>query len=166
MGGGILPVAIHNGQMFFLAGQECEDQKWCDFGGGEKGTETDMQTAVREGCEELSGFFGSTTEIQQLLKNNLLLKILLESGKHHYTSFLVQVPYDPNLPFYFNNQYKFIKKYRPHLVCQNGLFEKKQMQWMTLADLNAKRPYFRARYRPIIDDITANAQQIMANRKF
>lgn len=164
MGGGILPVAIHNGELLFLVGQECEDQKWCDFGGGPKSSETDLQTAVREGCEELSGFFGSTHEIQDLIKHNLLLKIHLETGKHSYTSFLFQVPYDPILPIYFNNQFKFIKKHRPHLICQNGLFEKKQMQWMTCADLKNKRGFFRARYRPIIDDILANERQILAHK--
>lgn len=152
MGAGVLPVAIHQGQLYFLFGEEADEHKWIDFGGGAKDGESQLQNAVREGCEELNGFFGSCNEFKQLIKSNLVLKLNLET----YTSLLVQVPYDPNLPFYFNNNHKFIKTHLPNLVCKNGLFEKRQIKWMTYADIQQKRSQFRHYYRPMLDQLKAS----------
>ena len=149
MGAGVLPTAIHNGELFFLFGEECEERKWIDFGGGGKPGESIMQNAIRECYEELDGFFGSANEIKQLIKNNLLLKLNLET----YTTFLVKVSYDPNLPFYFNNHHKFVKTHLPHLLCKNGLYEKRQIKWMTIADLKQKRFPFRTYYKDMLEQI-------------
>jgi hypothetical protein len=149
MGAGVLPVAMHQGQLYFLFGEEFDEHKWIDFGGGAKNGESTLQNAVREGCEELNGFFGSCNEFKQLIKTNLLLTLNLE----RYTTFIVQVAYDPNLPFYFNNHHKFIKTHLPHLVGKNGLFEKRQIQWMTFADMQQKRLHFRHYYRPMLEQL-------------
>jgi hypothetical protein len=151
MGAGVLPVAIYQGQPYFLFGEEFDEHKWIDFGGGAKTGEGPLQNAIREGCEELNGFFGSPVEFKHLIKTNLLAKLHLET----YTTYLVQVPYDPNLPFYFNNHHKFIKSHLPHLVGKNGLFEKRQIQWMTLKDMAEKRLQFRHYYRPMLDQLAA-----------
>ena len=158
MGAGVLPVAIHQGQLFFLFGEEFDEHKWIDFGGGAKSGESTLQNAVREACEELDGFLGSCNEIKQLIKNNLLLKLNLET----YTTFLVQIPYDPHLPFYFNNHHKFIKTHLPHLVGKNGLFEKRQIKWMTLADLREKRHQFRNYYKPMLDELAEHAPILLS----
>ena len=152
MGAGVLPVALHQGQLYFLFGEEFDEHKWIDFGGGAKTGESTLQNAVREGCEELNGFFGSANEFKQRIKTNLLLKLNLET----YTTFLVQVPYDPNLPFYFNNHHKFIKSHLPHLVGKNGLFEKRQVQWMTFREMDKKRAQFRHYYKPMLDQLKAH----------
>ena len=149
MGAGILPVALHQGQLYFLFGEEFDEHKWIDFGGGTKKGESPMQTAIRECCEELDGFFGSCNELKQVLKSNLILKLHLET----YTSFIMQVPYDAQMPFYFNNHHKFIKQHLPHLEGKNGLFEKRQIMWMTLADIQRKRPHFRTYYKPMLDQL-------------
>ena len=149
MGAGVLPVAIHQGVLYFLFGEEADEHKWIDFGGGAKPGESVLQNALREGCEELNGFFGSANEFKQLIKTNLLLKLNLET----YTSFLVEVVYDPNLPFYFNNHHKFIKTHLPQFICKNGLFEKRQIKWMTLKELQEKRMQFRHYYRPMLDQL-------------
>ena len=161
MGGGVLPVALHNGQLFFLFGEECEEHKWIDFGGGAKPGETLMQTVTRECCEELDGFLGSQNEIKNLIKTNLLVKLSLET----YTSFLVHVPYEPNLPFYFNNHHKFIKASLPNLLCKNGMFEKRQIKWMSLKEIQQKRPQFRHYYRPMLDQIMEHEDFIMERLK-
>ena len=83
----------------------------------------------------------------------LVLKLNLENDKSSYTTFLVQIAYDPNLPFYFNNHHKFIKTHLPHLVGKNGLFEKRQIQWMTFNDMQQKRLHFRHYYRPMLDQL-------------
>jgi hypothetical protein len=154
MGAGVLPVAIYQNQLFFLFGEEFDEHKWIDFGGGAKTGESTLQNAVREGCEELNGFFGSANEFKNLIQTNLRLKLYLESSATtSYTTFLVQVAYDPNLPFYFNNHHKFIKTHLPHLVGKNGLFEKRQIQWMTYADIKKKRSQFRHYYKPMLDQL-------------
>ena len=157
MGAGVLPVALVQGKLYFLFGEEFDEHKWIDFGGGSKPGESLLQNAVREGCEELNGFFGSANEFKQLIKTHLLMKLALET----YTTFLVQVPYDPNLPFYFNNHHKFIKTHLPHLVGKNGLFEKRQIKWMTLAEIEQKRLQFRHYYRPMLDQLAAQAPDIV-----
>jgi hypothetical protein len=157
MGGGVLPTALYQGELYFLFGEEYDEHKWIDFGGGAKPGETLMQNATRECCEELDGFFGSANEIKQLIKTNLRLKLNLE----RYTTFLVQVPYDANLPFYFNNHHKFIKKHLPHLEGKNGLFEKRQIKWMTIADLKQKRYLFRTYYNAMIEQIIAHEAVLM-----
>jgi hypothetical protein len=157
MGAGVLPVALAQGQLYFLFGEEFDEHKWIDFGGGSQPGESLLQNAVREGCEELNGFFGSANEFKQLIKTHLLMKLALET----YTTFLVQVPYDPNLPFYFNNHHKFIKTHLPHLVGKNGLFEKRQIKWMTLAEIEQKRLQFRHYYRPMLDQLAAQAPDIV-----
>jgi hypothetical protein len=153
MGAGVLPVALHQGQLYFLFGEEFDEHKWIDFGGGAKPSESTLQNAIREGCEELNGFFGSCNEFKQLIKTNLVLKLNLENDTSSYTSFIVKVPYDPNLPFYFNNHHKFIKTHLPHLVGKNGLFEKRQIQWMTFQEMEKKRSQFRHYYRPMLDQL-------------
>ena len=149
MGGGVLPTALYNGELYFLFGEEFDEHKWIDFGGGAKPGESTLQTAIRECCEELDGFFGSANEIRQLIKNNCRLKLHLET----YTTFLVQVPYDPNLPFYFNNHHKFVKTHLPHLEGKNGLYEKRQIKWMTIADLKKQRYPFRQYYKSMLAQI-------------
>jgi hypothetical protein len=157
MGAGVLPTALHNGELYFLFGEEFDEHKWIDFGGGAKPGETLMQNATRECCEELDGFFGSANEIKHLIKMNLRLKLNLET----YTTFLVQVPYDYNLPFYFNNHHKFIKKHLPHLEGKNGLFEKRQIKWMTITDLKQKRYPFRHYYNAMVEQIIEHQQVLI-----
>ena len=70
MGGGILPVAYHNGKVKFLFSREAmytddDPGKWSDFGGGKEGRETPYQTAVREGWEESAGFLGTKQDIRK-----------------------------------------------------------------------------------------------------
>ena len=75
MGAGIIPVAIHNGKVYLLFGKEVQDGKWSDFGGGREHNETPFKTAIREGCEELSGFLGCKTKLAKDVKTT-----------HHYTT--------------------------------------------------------------------------------
>ena len=70
MGGSILPVTLHNGKIYFLFGKERdidENPGWSDFGGCTNKGETFMQTAIREGREELTGFLGSDSDIRKML---------------------------------------------------------------------------------------------------
>ena len=74
MGAGILPTTIHNNKLYFLFGKEgkYEDTApgFADFGGGSDNSETFLETAIREGCEELTGFLGSSQDVRKLLKKH------------------------------------------------------------------------------------------------
>ena len=59
MGAGILPTTIINNKLYFLFGKEnkyADTPGWSDFGGGTDNKETFMETSMREGAEELTGF--------------------------------------------------------------------------------------------------------------
>ena len=160
MGGGVVPVAFHKGQILFLFGQEYDELKWADFGGSTETGETYLQTATREGSEELNGLYGTFVDIHNLIKTCLLNAIELNNHK----TFFVQVPYDPNLPIYFNNQYRFIKKQYPHLIDKKGLFEKRQMRWFSLSEIKKNRHLFRLFYREFTDEILLQEPTFRTNK--
>ena len=65
----------------------------------------------------------------------------------------MEIPYDPNFPFYFNNHFNFIEKYLPHLIGQNGYYEKRKIKWMTIQEIIRKQSHFRQFYQAIITPI-------------
>ena len=165
MGGGALAVAYNkkNKKVYLLFGKENEylnkdSPGWSDFGGGEKPGESALDTALREGCEELNGFFGCEGDIKRLIKENLVTSL----NHERYTTFLFEIDYDENLPVYFNNNYKFLKSHVNNLVrhTTNGLFEKSNIKWMTFDDLRKERDTFRSYYRNVVDVILENEDDI------
>jgi hypothetical protein len=170
MGGGALPIAYNkkNKKVYLLFGKENEylnkdSPGFSDFGGGEKPGESALDTALREGCEELNGFFGCEGEIKRLIKENLVTSL----NHDRYTTFLFEIEYDDNLPYYFNNNYKFLKSHVNKLVrhATNGLFEKSIIKWMTFDDLRNERSSFRSYYRNVVDVILENEDDIVAKLK-
>ncbi len=167
MGGGALPIAYNkkNKKVYLLFGKENEylnkdSPGFSDFGGGEKPGESALDTALREGCEELNGFFGCEGEIKRLIKENLVTSL----NHDRYTTFLFEIDYDENLPYYFNNNYKFLKGHVNKLVrhATNGLFEKSVIKWMTFDDLRNERGSFRSYYRNVVDVILDHEDDIVA----
>lgn len=170
MGGGALPVAFNkkNKKVYLLFGKENEylnkdSPGFSDFGGGEKAGESALDTALREGCEELNGFFGCEGEIKHLIKENLVTSL----NHDRYTTFLFEIEYDEKLPYYFNNNYKFLKSHVNKLVrhATNGLFEKSVIKWMTFDDLRNERGSFRSYYRNVVDVILENEDDIVQKIK-
>ena len=166
-GGGVIPVAIHNGDLYFLFGQEndvihdsSKNQDWGDFGGGSKPGESEMDTCVREGAEELNGFFGNKHDFRTLLRKNLLLKLTYDTR----VTYLMRVDYDERLPLYFNNNYRFIKETSSLRSIaahpENGYFEKSHVRWFTLKDLKRDRNDFREYFRNFLDMIQYRAPEI------
>ena len=158
MGAGILPVTVHNGKLYFLFGQEDNGHKWSDFGGRSETNETDLQTALREGYEELDGYYGSMNEFKQMVKNNIVLNV---QNTEKYTSFIIKIPYDDTFPSYFNNHHKFMKTHFPDLINKNGFFEKRQIKWMTIAEIKQKKNQFRPHYKPIVENIIYNENYLL-----
>jgi|TARA_Y100000992_G_scaffold244063_1_gene175150 8-oxo-dGTP pyrophosphatase MutT (NUDIX family) len=164
MGAGILPVSIYNNKLYFLLGKENkfnDSPGWSDFGGGKEGNESIIQTAAREGSEELNGFLGDEKEIKNLIINNLILKV----GIKYYTTFIVNVKYSKELPNYFNKNFKFNMSHLGNLVEENnGLFEKERIKWFSIDELKKEENY-RSYYGPIIKTIIKKEKKIMDKLK-
>ena len=160
MGGGILPVAIHRNQVYFLFGKEnssADTPGWSDFGGGREGRERPLTTAVREGYEELSGFMGSKSQINTQVKNNLICSI----ESNNYTTFIFKADYCDMLPIYFNRNFKFMQKHAPHILSKNGLYEKSEIKWFTAHEVRENRGQFRNYYnKEFLDSILAEEKNI------
>ena len=158
---------MHGGKLHFLFGQEndvikdaSKNQDWGDFGGSAKPGESEMDTCVREGAEELNGFFGNKHDFRALLLKNQLLKLTYDTRVTH----LMRVDYDERLPFYFNNNYRFIKETSNLRAIaahpDNGYFEKSHVRWFTLKDLKRERGEFREYFRNFLDMIQYRAPEI------
>ena len=122
MGAGILPVALYRGVLYLLLGQE-RNNLWSDFGGGAHKRETPFQTAIREGTEELNGFFGNEEELEKEVSNNMILSICYDK----YNTYVYKTKYSKDLPIYFTNNNKFIESQASNIIStkHNGLYEKK-----------------------------------------
>ena len=158
MGAGILPVSEFDETLYFLFGQEYDGKKWGDFGGGPIKHESVFDNAIREGYEELDGFFGTKTNLRTIVKNNFISKLNTVDNKYH--SYLFKINYDKNLPMYFNNHHKFIHSNFPKKVDKDGFFEKSQIQWFTIDELIKEKSKFRSFYRNIVQQIIDNYNSI------
>lgn len=165
MGAGILPVAIINNNLFFLFGKESkydDTQGYSDFGGGTDPGETPMQTAIREGGEELHGFIGNKSDLKKHLKKNKYYKLSFE----RYHVFMILVDYDENLPVYYNNHYDFLLKHFPEdlmrsIIFDHHVFEKQHVKWFSERELVSKKRMFRSFYRPFLKTYLSKKQDIL-----
>ena len=165
MGASILPVTIHNGKMYFLFGKERdidENPGWSDFGGGTDKGETFMQTAIREGGEELTGFLGPDKILKKMLVKYGTYNIDYKSnGYSTYRCHIFPMDYDPMLPYYYNNNQLFLqKKLEPNIIKNTKIFEKTQIKWFSIEDIKQNRATFRSFYKNIVDLILLNKEEI------
>jgi 8-oxo-dGTP pyrophosphatase MutT (NUDIX family) len=191
MGAGILPITIcSDGKIYFLFGKEnkYEDSAsgWSDFGGGTDNKETFFQTACREGSEELTGFLGSSNDIAAMLKKNggaytkgcdaftkgcdaftkgcdaYTIDYTDKSGKYGtYRTHIFPLTYDPMLPYYYNNNQRFLQKHlSPEIIKSTKIFEKAEIRWICIDELKKMRKQFRSFYQHIVDEILANKSEI------
>jgi 8-oxo-dGTP pyrophosphatase MutT (NUDIX family) len=170
MGASILPVTVHNGKVLLLFGKERNidsNPGWSDFGGGTDKGETFMETATREGSEELTGFIGSPTDIRKLLKKYGNIHVEYQSnGYSTYRCHIFPMVYDEQLPFYYNNNQRFLqKRLDPAVIRDTKIFEKTQIQWFDINELAKRRHEFRDFYRNIIDLILEKKSEIIAFAK-
>ena len=155
MGGGILPVAIVKGKLYFLFSREWNKSKddpgkWSDFGGSREKNETYKQTAIREGYEESSGFLGSKKNIKSLVENKLITSITFNG----YRTYIVLIKYDKTMPGRFRKKFTDTLKSKPELVKQhNGLYEKDMLKWYSYDDIKKNFTKFRPWYRNIVKQI-------------
>jgi len=160
--GSILPVAWHNGQLYFLFGKEnpleTSAKGFSDFGGGVEGNETPYQTALREGGEELTGFLGDGDHLEKVIrKRGGVYKITV--GTYHIHIFCAE--YDPNLPRYYNANHRFLWDRMDHqLLKKTCLFEKIEIAWMTQADMRKRIKEFRPFYQDMVRQMLAEMPDI------
>ena len=153
MGGGVLPVAIHKGKLYFLFSREYINSKddgglWSDFGGSKDNDETYFETALREGYEESDKIIGSKNNIKKLMKNSL--QQITING---YRTYVVLINYDKDLPKKFRNKFLYIKENKPHLLCKKGLYEKDMIKWYSYEDIKKNFNKFRPFYKNIVRTI-------------
>lgn len=157
MGAGILPFAVHNNQIFLLLGKESGSGGWSDFGGGREKNESLLETAIREGTEELNGFLGTETEMRHLVKENTVS--VFETKTPVYRSYLVKIPFNSELPKYFKGNFKLMnRRLKNEVGKHNGLFEKSEVKWFTLKELKhlRMRKYFYYHVYPLLLEFIEN----------
>jgi 8-oxo-dGTP pyrophosphatase MutT (NUDIX family) len=167
MGASILPITVHNGKILLLFGKERdidENPGWSDFGGGTDKGETFLQTAVREGGEEMTGFLGSSADIRKLLSRFGTYNIDFKSdnGYGTYRCHIFPMDYDMYLPYYYNNNQHFLQKRLASSIIRNTkIFEKTQIKWFDINELAKRRSEFRSFYQNIIDLILQNKSELI-----
>lgn len=167
MGASILPVTIYKGKLYFLFGKERandENPGWSDFGGGTDNNESYIQTAIREGGEELTGFLGSDAEIKHLLTRYGTFDVDYKStGYSIYRVHIFPMEYDAKLPYYYNNNQRFLqKRLNPKIIRDTKIFEKTQIKWICVDDVPKMKKEFRTFYQNIVDLILVKKKEIDA----
>lgn len=161
MGAGILPTTIYNNKLYFLFGKEnkfADTPGWSDFGGGTEKNESYLQTAVREGGEELTGFLGTDEELAKKLKKHGTYNI---NNYGKYRMHIFSMKYDPALPHYYNNNQIFIqRRLDPEIIRKSKIFEKAEIRWFSIDELQPRRSEFRSYFQKIVDKIISQQARI------
>jgi 8-oxo-dGTP pyrophosphatase MutT (NUDIX family) len=160
--GSILPITIYKNNLYFLFGKENPLENsakgWSDFGGGCEKNETPLQTAMREGGEELTGFLGDEKTIKEMIRKN---GGIYNFSHNDYHIHMFYMEYDENLPKYYNNNHRFLWERMDHNVLnKTKLFEKIEIQWFSVTDMKNKRNQFRSFYQEIVDAIVGDSKNI------
>lgn len=180
MGAGILPTTIINNKLYFLFGKENKYEDMApgfgDFGGGEKKNESFLNTAIREGCEELTGFLGSEKDLKKLLSKYGTYNIDCKTTSGSiYRLHLFPLEYDEKLAFYYNNNQRFLqKRLYPNVLKKSKIFEKEEIRWICVDDLLKMKKQFRFFYIPTLERLTREKEGIkvfiekslLGNRKY
>jgi hypothetical protein len=161
MGAGILPVTIHKDKLYFLFGKEnkyADTPGWSDFGGGTETKESFLNTAAREATEELTGFLGDEKDIKRMLTKHGTFNIdNTSSGHGTYRMHIFPMEYNELLPLYYNNNQRFLqRRLDPKVIKNSTIFEKDEIKWICIDDLDKMRKKFRHYFTTIIDKILDN----------
>ena len=162
MGAGILPIAEYNGKLYFLFGKETFDDSgevgWADFGGGKESRDkSTLDTAIREGGEELNGFLGYGRTLHNKVKKHMIHVEKI----NRYTVYMFKIDYNKDLPTYYNNHFRFFSQKLPEVRDEhNGLLEKSHIKWYSFDDIRREKKKFRRFYRAFIDRFLEKQEKI------
>jgi 8-oxo-dGTP pyrophosphatase MutT (NUDIX family) len=154
----ILPITIHKNQLLFLFGKENELEDsakgWSDFGGRVDPGETIFQGALREGSEELTGFLGNNKNLRDLIRSNGGVHKIVHNGYHIHLFYL---PYDENLPKYYNYNHTFLwERIDKQYLNKTKFFEKIEIKWFSINEVKSEKSEFRNFYQEILDIFVDN----------
>lgn len=158
----LLPVTIYKGKLHFLFGKENELEDsakgFSDFGGRVEGNETVLETALREGSEEMTGFLGNSKDLQtHINRHGGTFPVVID--KYHVNMFYL--PYDENLPKYYNLNHRFLWDHMDvQVLNKTKLFEKIEIQWFSTKTMKTRLRDFRPFYRAIVKDILSKSSDI------
>ena len=160
--GSILPVSIVNNQLYFLFGKEnsMEDSHkgFSDFGGGCENNESPFETAIREGAEETTFFFGDKNQVKKMIQKAGGFYPLIHNDYHIHLFYL---DYDENLPYYYNNNHiQLWNRFDRKLLNKSKFFEKIEMKWFSVNEMRTNKKKFRKFYQEIIDKILQEIPKI------
>ena len=161
-GSSLLPATIYKNKLYFLFGKENELEDsakgFSDFGGGQEKEETLFETALREGSEEMTGFLGDAKELKKYIKSHGGIYHLSKIDYHIHIFF---IPYDENLPFYYNQNHKFLwNRMDKKLLNNSKLFEKIEIQWFSINNLKKRKTEFRPFYQTLVDLLISKQLEI------
>jgi hypothetical protein len=167
MGASILPVTVYKGKIYFLFGKEREFDEnpgWSDFGGGTDNNESFLETAIREGGEELTGFLGSSADIKQMLSKYGTFPIDYKAtGFGIYRVHIFPMVYDEFLPHYYNNNQQFLQKRLSRKIIKDAkIFEKTEIRWICFDEIVKMKKEFRSFYQNIVELILNRRDEINA----
>ena len=163
-GSSVLPVTIHKGKLYFLFGKENEMEDsakgYSDFGGGVEPGEAILDTAFREGGEELTGFLGNGKDLRKHIKSHGgIMKIITKT----YHTHLFYLPYDENLPKYYNANHIFLwERMDKNVLSKTKLFEKIEIDWFSTSDMKRRMREFRPFYQENVREFLKKKGQIRA----
>jgi len=156
-----LPVAFVNNQLFFLFGKETDDDSspgFSDFGGGVEPGEDIYKAGLREMAEETTGFLGNAQDIEHLVERNGGIYPMKHDTYHIH---IFRLDYDPKLVEYYNNNHKFVyEKMNNKYLRKTKIFEKIEIQWMDIHEIQQRKHEFRSFYQKIVDKILADVPKI------
>lgn len=160
----ILPVTINKGKIHFLFGKENEMEDsakgFSDFGGKVENGESIIETAFREGSEELCGFLGDSKNIKQIIKKQGGIYKLSHNDYHIHIFFM---DYDENLPNYFTNNHRFLwNRMDKNLLNNSKFFEKQEIKWFSINEMTTNKHEFRPFYSEIVDLCLKDIKRITA----
>ena len=74
---------------------------------------------------------------------------------------IFHIPYDEKLPFYYNNNQKFLQKMlEPNVIKKTKIFEKAEIRWVSIAELPAMKNKMRYFFRGVVDLLIENQKNI------
>ena len=70
--------------MFGKENQYADTPGWADFGGGTDNNESYLETAIREGVEETTGFLGNEKDMRRYYFDNVSFFLIAKCSKNKY----------------------------------------------------------------------------------
>ena len=78
-----------------------------------------------------------------------------------YRMFLFHLDYDSKLPYYYNNNQRFLqKKLDPSIIKKTKIFEKSEIRWICIDELSKMRNKFRSFFRFSVDKLLQDKDEI------